>query len=170
MDAQETLKRVLNAMREDPKGLVSVPPPSDGKSSPEEKTADAKILEAQTKAKKLELVDAPEMAQKAQLEAQKADATVKGKTIDLARTLVAHSENREDAAHQRQVDTVDHGVRIADHLHDREMDHKAHDLEERKHGLDITAQASDAALGAQKATTDTAKAFAPKLEPKGKKK
>lgn len=171
MDAQETLKRVLNAMREDPKGLVSVPPPSDGKPSPEEKTADAKILEAQTKAKKLELVDAPEMAQKAQLEAQKADATVKGKTIDLARTLVTHSGDREDAAHQRQVDTVDHGVRIADHLHGRDMDHKAHDLEERKHGLDVTAQASDAALGAQKAETETAKAFSSKepTKPKGKK-
>lgn len=170
MDPVETLKRTLRAMREDPNGLVKQPPPSDGKPSPEEIAANAKMLDAQTKADKLKLVDAPEMAQKAQLDQQKTEGVIKGKTIDLARTLVTHSGEREDAAHQRQVDTVDHGVKVADHLHSREMDHKAHDLEERKHGLNVTAQATDAALGAQKAETDTAKAFAPKPEPKGKKK
>jgi hypothetical protein len=166
MDPVETLKRTLRAMREDPNGLVKQPPPSDGKPSPEETTANAKMLDAQTKAKKLEVVEAPEMAQKAQLDQQKTEGVIKGKTIDLARTLVTHGGEREDAAHQRQVDTVDHGVKVADHLHTREMDHKTHDLEERKHGLNMQTAASDAALGAQKATTETAKAFAPNSEPK----
>lgn len=169
MDPMETLKRVLAAMREDPKGLIKPLPPSDGKPSPEEITADAKLLDAQTKAKKLEIVDAPEMAQKAELEKQKAEASIKGKTIDLAQSLVTHGGEREDASHERQKDVAEHGLAIADHLHAKEMDHKSHDLEERKHGLDIHAQAANAALGAQKATTETAKAFMPQQGPKKKK-
>lgn len=167
LDAKEVLKRVLNAMREDQKGLLLDPPPPNGKPSPEETTADAKMLDAQTKAKKLEIVDAPEMASKAQLEQQKSEATIKGKTIDLARTLVTHEGDEKDRAHQAKVDNVQHGVAIADHLHGKEMDHKAHDLEERKHGLNVTTAASDAALGAQKATVETAKAFTPPKKARG---
>jgi hypothetical protein len=101
------------------------------------------------------------MAQKAQLEQTKIAGSIKEKTIDLAQSLVTHGADREDAAHQRGMDHVDKTVAVADHLHGREMDHKAHDLEERKHGLDVQAQATAAALGAQQATTETAKAFAP---------
>lgn len=171
LDDTEVLKRVLFAMREDAKGLLKAPPPPNATPSPEEITANAKMLDAQTKAKKLEVVDAPEMAQKAALETQKSEAVVKGKTIDLARTLVTHEGDQQDRAHQERVDHVQHGVAIADHLHGKEMDHKAHDLEERKHGLDVQSAATEANLGAQKAATETAKAFMPKepAKPKGKK-
>ena len=159
MDPMETLKRILSAMRQDTKGLLKAQPPPDSKPSPEETAANAKLLEAQTKAKKLDTVDAPEMAQKAQLEQTKIEGGIKEKTIDLAQSLVTHGADREDAAHQQKMDHVDKVVGVADHLHGREMDQKKHDLEEKKHGLNVQAQATDAALGAQKAESDTAKAF-----------
>jgi hypothetical protein len=171
MDPMEVLKRVLGAMREDTKGLIKPLPPSDGKPNPDEITAQAKLLDAQTKAKKLEVVDAPEMQQKAQLEQTKIAGTIKAKTIDLAQSLVTHGGEREDATHERGKDVAQHQLEVAQHAHDKEMDLRSHDLEERKHGLNVQAQATDAALGAQKATTETAKAFLPKepAKPKGKK-
>ena len=125
MDLGEVLKRVLAALREDPKGLI-LPPQPQAPPSPEEIAANAKMMEAQTKKDKLEKVDAPEAASKAQLEGQKADATIKGKTIDLARTLVTHSGEREDAQHGRG------------------MDLRAHALEENKAAVDATKTVSDA--------------------------
>jgi hypothetical protein len=125
LDKNEVLKRTLQAMREDPNGLI-LPPQPNAPPSPDEIEANAKMLEAQTKAKKLETVDAPEMASKAQLESQKSDAAIKGKTIDLARTLVTHSGERQDAHHQRGMDIAGHA------------------LEEKKAAVDATKTVSDA--------------------------
>lgn len=125
LDKNEVLRRTLSAMREDPIGLI-LPPQPNAPPSPEQITAEAKLLDAKTKAEKLEKVDAPEMANKAQLETQKAEAMIKGKTIDLAQTLVAHSGEREDAHHQRGMDIAGHA------------------LEAKRDAVDATKTASDA--------------------------
>src|ERR1700677_4580747 len=86
MDKGETLKRVLAAMREDPKGLVLPPPPPNTQTNPDEVAANAKMLDAQTKAKKLETVDAPKVAQ----DQKELETNIQGKTIDMAKDLVIH--------------------------------------------------------------------------------
>lgn len=116
MDPQETLKRVLSAMREDPKGLIKTPPPPSSQPSPEEIAANAKMLTAQNQSKSIE-VKATEVAQKGVLEAKEQEASIDGKKIDLAKALVTHKSDREDAAHQQKMDLAGHTLKtgIASH-------------------------------------------------------
>lgn len=135
MDPQETLKRVLNAMREDPAGLIKAPPPPSGSPSPEEVTANAKMLEAQNKGKKIEF-DAAAAAQKGQLEAREQGAAIQEKTIDMAREIIIHKADQAKAAHSQRMDIA-------------------------KHSLDVTKTAHEAALGTHQAVLDTAQAMKP---------
>lgn len=139
MDPQEVLKRVLGAMREDPKGLVKAPPPPSTQPSPEQLTAEAKVKDANTRAEKVQ-VDAAELQQKGDLEAKEQAAAVQDKTIDLAKTIVAHKGDQQQAHH------------------DRTMDHA-------KHNLDVGKAAHAAALGTHSAILDTAEAMKPEPEP-----
>lgn len=154
MDPQETLKRVLHAMREDPKGLVKAPPPPDGKPSPDEVAAQAKMLDAQTKAKKLEMVDAPKLHQ----DQQEMEANIKGKTIDMAKELVIHGSDKEKIAADQAKGHAELGLKAHQQAHDQKMDHA-------KHGLDIAKTAHDMRIDTQKAITDTTVAMKPDSEP-----
>ena len=106
LDKNEVLRRVLVAMREDPSGLV-LPPQPDQPPSPEMLTAQAKVQGAANDAKKIE-VSAQEIAAKPQLEEVKTAGSIKGKTIDLAKALITHTGDREDAAHDKQMDLAKH--------------------------------------------------------------
>lgn len=106
LDKNEVLRRVLQAMREDPTGLV-LPPVTNAPPSPEEITANAKMLSAQNDSKKNEIAQA-ELAAKPQLEEVKTAGQVKGKTIDLAKALITHSGERQDAAHTQKMDLAEH--------------------------------------------------------------
>ena len=103
LDDDEVLRRVLSAMREDPTGLV-LPKAPQGP-SPESIMAEAKMKEAEAKILTAQ-VNAEENKQKPQLEQMKTEGSIKGKTIDLAKTLITHQGDREDAAHQRKVDVA----------------------------------------------------------------
>ena len=135
LDDDEVLRRVLSAMREDPTGLV-LPKTPQGP-SPELLTAQAKIKEAEAKMVTAQ-VNAQENQQKPELEKLKTEGSIKGKTIDLAKTLITHSGDREDAAHQRQVDVA----KLA-------MDAKSHALETTKVAADAMKTRQEAEQGRQ---------------------
>jgi hypothetical protein len=139
MDPMETLKRVLAAMREDPKGLIKAPPPPSTQPSPEEITAQAKMLTAQNQGKKIE-VDASTAQTKAQQEQQAQDADIKGKTIDMAKELIIHKADQQKAGHEQTMDKA-------------------------KHGLDVGVAAHKAAIDTHQAVLDTAEAMKPEPEP-----
>lgn len=102
LDDDEVLRRVLMAMREDPNGLILPKPAAQGP-SPEQIAAEAKSKEADAK-----LITAQTDAQenKPALEQIKGANMIKGKTIDLAKTLVTHQGDREDAHREHQIDVA----------------------------------------------------------------
>lgn len=103
LDDDELLRRVLGAMREDPVGLILPKVPQGD--SPETIAAKAKDKEATAKLVTAQ-VNHEENQMKPQLEQIKTEGSIKGKTIDLAKTLITHQGDREDAAHQRQMDVA----------------------------------------------------------------
>jgi hypothetical protein len=139
MDPMETLKRVLAAMREDPKGLIKAPPPPSTQPSPEEIKANADMLKAQNQGKKIE-ADAQEAAQKAQIDQQEQQGEIQGKTIDLAKTIVAHKADQQKAGHDQMMDKA-------------------------KHGLDVGVAAHKANIDTHQAVLDTMEAMKPEPEP-----
>jgi hypothetical protein len=139
MDPMETLKRVLAAMREDPKGLIKPPPAPSGQPSPEEITAQAKMLGEQNKGKKIE-VDASIAAQKGQLEAKAQEAELHDKTIDLAKAIVTHKADQAKVAHEQTMDKAGHA-------------------------LNVGVAAHKAAIDTHQAYLDTAEAMKPEPEP-----
>jgi hypothetical protein len=139
MDPMETLKRVLAAMREDPKGLIKAPPPPDTKPSPEEITAEAKMLTAKNQGKKIES-DAANQQVKAQQEQQEQKADIQGKTIDMAKELIIHKADQQKAGHDQMMDKA-------------------------KHGLAVGQAAHKAAIDTHTAVLDTAEAMKPEPEP-----
>lgn len=106
MDPREVLRRVLDAMREDPIGLVMPPQPNEPP-SPEAVTAAAKMKEAENKAQQ-NAITAEENAMKPALETMKTEGKIKEKTIDLAKSLITHQGEREDAAHSKKMDLAEH--------------------------------------------------------------
>jgi hypothetical protein len=104
LDDDEVLRRVLSAMREDTTGLILPKPPAQGP-SPEELAAQAKIKEAEAKMLTAQ-VNAEENKLKPELEKLKSEASIKGKTIDLAKTLITHQGDREDAANEHKVNVA----------------------------------------------------------------
>jgi len=105
MDMHEVLRRVLSAMREEAAGLVLPKDPNPPPPDADTLTAIAKGKEAEAKMEATK-VNAAENAQKPMLEQIKSAASIKGKTIDLAKALITHEGDREDAAHQRQMDVA----------------------------------------------------------------
>lgn len=101
LDDDEVLRRVLAAMREDPAGLILPKPQAQGP-SPEQLTAEAKIKEAEAKMIAAQ-AGAAEAQTKPQLEQIKGANAIKGKTIDLAKTLITHEGDRQDSHRQHQL-------------------------------------------------------------------
>lgn len=101
MDQHEVLRRVLMAMREDMTGLIK--PPQPAPPSPEQVTAEAKMLEAQNKTKSIE-VDVMEANMRPQVEILKTEGKIKEKTIDLAKALITHDADNQQFKHQKEVD------------------------------------------------------------------
>jgi hypothetical protein len=135
LDDDEVLRRVLSAMREDPTGLIlpkgpQGPSPEVLMAQAKGKEADAKMLTAQ--------VNAQENQLKPELEKIKGANSIKGKTIDLAKTLITHEGDREDAAHGRQMD-----------LAGLALDSKKHALEATKVTADAMKTRQEAQQGQQ---------------------
>jgi len=180
LEKEEVLRRVLTAMREDINGLLKKPDPN-APPSPEMIEAQAKAKEADNKAKKIE-VDAAVAAQKPGLEQLKIDGSNKGKTIDLAKTLIAHGGEREDAEHQRAKDTADHArnlnkdaAEIGQMSHEAlmneeklKLEHRQTDLAENQHahqrGVDsgkLGLEGQKIGISQQQADTQTHSALNP---------
>jgi hypothetical protein len=121
MDPMETLKRVLAAMREDPKGLIKAPPPPSTQPSPEETKANADMLKAQTASKKVD-ADIADSQQKAQMEAEAQKADIQGKTIDMAKELIIHKADQQKAAHDQGMDKAKHGLAVGQAAHKAAID------------------------------------------------
>jgi hypothetical protein len=151
---RKTLKRVLSAMREDPKGLVLPPPPPNTQPNPDEIAANAKMLDAQTKAKKLETVDAPKVAQ----DEKELQANIQGKTIDMARELVVHQADQQKLAVEAEKGKAEIGLKAHDQAHQ-------HSLDKATHGLNVGVAAHKAALDTHNAVLQTAEAMKPEPEP-----
>lgn len=154
LDPTEILKRVLGAMREDPKGLLIAPPPPNTQPSPDEIAANAKMLDAQTKAKKLDTVDVPKIQQ----DAQEADANIKGKTIDMAKELIVHQSDQAKLENDQIKEKAELGLKANQQAHQQRMD-------KASHGLDVGVAAHDANVKTHEMILKTAEAMKPDPEP-----
>ncbi len=150
MDPMETLKRVLGAMREDPKGLIKPPPAPSGQPSPDETAANAKMLDAQTKARRLDAVEVPKL----QNDQQELQANIKEKTIDMAKELVIHGADKEKIAADQQKGQAELGLKAKDQEHQHAMDKAGH-------GLNVGVAAHKAAIDTHQAVLDTQAAMNP---------
>ena len=146
MDPDETLRRVLHAMREDANGLVIQPPPQEAAPPP---LADvAKMVDAQAKKDMV-----PIKALEAQTRAQTAALDIQGKkdiaTVGLAKDLVVqHGETEQERLRLAREDKIAHRKGL---------------VEDRSHALDLAKSAHGAFI-------DVAKLNKPdKPKPKGKK-
>jgi hypothetical protein len=139
LDADEVLRRVLSAMREDPKGLI-LPPAPQGPSAEDKmaeakgKEADAKILSAKVKQQEIE--------QKPQITQMETAGSIKEKTIDLAKTLITHQGDREDAHNKHQVEVAklaqganQDALQATKNTTDALQAHQENQRADREHGL-----------------------------------
>jgi hypothetical protein len=101
LNPDETIRRVLVAMREDPAGLIKPDDPNP-QPTPEMITAQAKAKEADNKAKKTD-VDLEIAKIKMPVEQMKAKASIDGKSIELARTLAANEDERQANATKERI-------------------------------------------------------------------
>lgn len=141
LDPQKTMRVILLALRREPMSLMKPPAPPQQGPSAEEVMAQAKLIEATAKAKKNE-VDLIEAQTKPHAEQVKAEASIKGKTIDLAKSLVTHSGDREDAHRDHQLGIAEHavkaresGAKVEKMAHDAMIDRASLGVEQGKIGL-----------------------------------
>jgi hypothetical protein len=147
LDAGVALKRIMFALREDPRGLVIEPAAAPAAPDPQLIAAQAKIMSAQTNQTK-----AQADAQNAQQELQIKQAQMQGErdiaTTDLAKEMIIHQSDSVQAAHdmaleqntqahQRRI----HGLNVAKANHDAAMDQAqhAHDvtMDHAEHALNV---------------------------------
>jgi hypothetical protein len=144
LNAKEILLRIVRAMREDPAGVVVDPPPSQPQGDPAAMaTANAKVLDAQTKAQKLQ-IDAAKVGNDAQIKAGELAAETGIEQLRLKREEIIH---RGDAAQQAQDTALDvrkqalaenqHSLEQAKVGHEASMGMREHSLDQARHGLDV---------------------------------
>lgn len=156
LDPQAVIRRVLIALREDPQGLIK-PPDPNAPPPPEQIAAEAKAKEAEVKAQKVG-VDLQIAQTKLPVEQMKAQASIEGKKIELARTLAANDDEQKRAEIDREIALSDHqlkGAEIASENERRaaqsEFDFGKLEIERMKVGV----AADKNALDQQKAQEDT---------------
>lgn len=145
MNPQETLKRILGAIREDPNGLVQEPPPA-GPSLLEQaaKTqADAKMKDADNRPK-----------------AEALKAGLKSNELQSRERIAAFSnQTKKDVEQLRLAQKLaDRGAGFGDASHQRIMDLSAHMLDRQKHGLAVRQFVHDAQIDRANVAVDLLKA------------
>lgn len=179
LDRNEVLKRVLGAMREDPIGLVVTAPAPPAPDLGDQ----AKMLDAQTKAKKTDAEIAGQQTENAiKIEEMKSDQTLHA--MDLQKEQVIHSADAEKA----QLDAAKVKADVAGKQHETaqaEVDSRrktgvelvkaglgAHEAD-REHGLNVAGHMLEAKKQEHDAAIQTHQALNPpepaKPTPKGKK-
>lgn len=122
LDAAGILDRVLNVMKEDPKGIRKAPPAPSTKPSPDEITAAAKIKDANTKEQKVQ-VDAAKVATDAQNRERELAGEERVETLRLAQTSIAHAADNSKAVADHTHKAAQHGLAVAQAVHDATLDH-----------------------------------------------
>lgn len=123
LDIDQILDRILVAIKENPMALrkkvdPNAPPPPP---SPDEIAAQAKMTDAQTKARKQAAEEQQHTADQ-EMEQKKIDAALQDKTVDLARDLVIHANDAKNADRSHVLDANRHALDVAKHAHDATMD------------------------------------------------
>lgn len=143
MSPQETLRRALRALREDPTGLVVTPPPQAagaGVDPSKMVDAQAKMLDSQTKAKKAE-IDAAGQQRGDMLKSEEVAAKERVANIDLKKEVIihAHDADREIAAERLAERAQTHDEALAHAKHIGEQDQRSHEqtMDHARHALDM---------------------------------
>lgn len=133
LDPKEVLKRCLSAIKEDPRGLIVDPPPTQQQPSAVDiaklTEANAKSLSAQTGAKKLEFDTANAQRKDAVTLAQTASKERIAQT-DLQREVIIHAHDGERVARQD-------ALAAQAQQHDQFDSARGHALEQQQHGLEV---------------------------------
>ena len=135
MDPEEVLRRVLDAMREDPIGLMKPPPPAppmDPEAQAKMVTAQANMIKANAAVSKVQNESGVNSA-KAQMQAADLNTQKEIKTADITKELIIH------AADQRRIDSADRREELK--LEQSRLaagQQAAH--EERQHGLEMVKE------------------------------
>lgn len=145
MNPDEVLRRALNAMRVDPRGLILPAPAPQQGPTPEQQLADAKVATAQA-----QTVTANAKAQEATARAAQApeDNALKAAELQTKRDIAAsnmqteaiiHAHDADKAAHQARMDQAGHGLDVARFAHEQRQDARQHALDVAGHALDVHA-------------------------------
>lgn len=119
MDADETLARVLRALKEDPTGLVVKTPPQGP--PPPSLGDQAKMLDAETKKGKLQL-DAATTMQKSQDKVADNQSKEKVAALHLESEKVIHAADQQHQEKRLALDTGKHALDVAQATHDAVID------------------------------------------------
>jgi len=128
------LDRVLSSMKEDPTGIRIQPqPPQSNGPSPDMMTAQAKLKEADTKAKKVE-IDAVKVATDSKNRQEELSSEKELQTVKLAQTLITHANDAKEASRSNAMKANQHALTVAKTVHDASLGHRQQMLNERKAG------------------------------------
>ncbi len=136
LDPDESLRRILAAVKIDPIGLVVVAPPQQ--MSPEEQakiaTANAKTIEANAKIGKLQ-VDQQDSTTKHTLKQAELVAQKEIKTADITKELIIHQADQDKIASAERRETLAAQTKLTLDAHDAQLKREKHGLELVKHGV-----------------------------------
>lgn len=135
MNATETLKRCLRALKEDVLGLLVPPAPQAG--APD-LAGQAKMISAQAQAAKVQ--------QTAQSDALKAQSGEKIASLNLAKEMVIHKNDQAGANADRALATSKHALDIQQAGHDHANANAELALKSSSHGLDVAQAQHDAQM------------------------
>jgi hypothetical protein len=135
LSAEEVLRRALNAMREDPNGLIVPAPAAPSGPDPNMVKAQAALITAQNQQSKTQ-VQAADIQQEGQMKAAQLGVEKDIATVDLAKEMVIHRDDAARAAKESALGAAEsargHGLDVAQHVHDKQMDLAEHALNVHK--------------------------------------
>jgi len=128
MNAEETLRRILSAMREDPNGLLMPPPPAPGPSLMEQaqmKAADARVEANAVKAQTEQVKATAKVGETMAKERMSAATNATKKDVEsmrLAQALVKTDAEQSDSSHRKALEIGDRAMEARRFEHDSSMD------------------------------------------------
>lgn len=144
LDPEEILRRVLSAMREDPKGLVKPAPPAQPAPEDQAKmiTAQAKTMEAQAKIGKLQIDQGGQNADQ-QLKLAELRMGAASDQAELQKEMIIHASDQAKLEAAERRDAVTMAVKIDADRQKAAMTEAKHGLELVKEGLSIQREDQD---------------------------
>lgn len=182
-DLDEAARRMLHAIKEDPRGLLippeaqqamsaSAPPdPKMIKAQADVKTAEARTMTAQADAQ-LAQGKLAQLPQEQSLEEEKLQTQREVAAADVTKEHIIHDGDMVKAAHAAEMDRADHALKTVQTAHDISQDHHQRGMDVAQHGLDVGQAQHDAALGVAQHALDVHEVLHPPkpAKPQGGKK